>query len=265
MENVLFTRQTHIADKAGKHYDYRIVVGGIAHSWATKKELPEEGKPIMLWEQPVHTASYALSDNIVIPKGQYGAGVTTLDSVQKGKAEFSDDKIVVHTRDAKYLLKKMPNYQDGSGWLFRKLPKEEKTINPYLTKIAEAMTQEAITSKINQNPGNLGKVIGQSVKSQLPKAAPTPRIATIPKVTPLTKLAMLIQKYKCSETGKEIWHQEGTPKPGKGWELVKGQGKYIKRGQSKYLSKIADVMERDPLVFTKGLSKAPPFRVGDHC
>ena len=43
MENVLFTRQRHEADRAGLHYDYRIVVGDKALSWATKKELPEEG------------------------------------------------------------------------------------------------------------------------------------------------------------------------------------------------------------------------------
>jgi hypothetical protein len=141
MESVLFTRQRHEADKAGLHYDYRLVVGDKAHSWATKKELPEVGKSIMLWEQPVHTADYALSKKVVIPKGQYGAGVTTLDWVKKGQAHFEDGKIVVHTKDGRFLLKKMPNYEDGTGWLFKQLPKEEKNIekkaeNKYLEKIA---------------------------------------------------------------------------------------------------------------------------------
>ena len=125
MEKVLFTRQRHEADRAGLHWDYRLVIGDKAHSWATKKELPEPGKSIMLWQQPVHTAHYALSERVEIPKGQYGAGVTTLDWVKKAKAELTDDKIIIHTDDGRFLLKKMPNYQDGSGWLFRNLGKEK--------------------------------------------------------------------------------------------------------------------------------------------
>jgi hypothetical protein len=142
MENVLFTRQRHEADKAGLHWDYRIVVGGKALSWATKKELPDMGKSIMLWEQPVHTAHYALSEKVVIPKGQYGSGTTTLDWIKKGKAQFDDGKIVIHANEGRFLLKKMPNYEDGTGWLFKQLPKEEKenmekkSENKYLEKIA---------------------------------------------------------------------------------------------------------------------------------
>ena len=135
-EDVLFTRQAHNADRAGFHHDYRLVVGDKAYSWATKKEMPEQGKSIMLWEQPVHTADYALSKKVVIPSGQYGAGVTTLDWVKKGKASFEDGKIVVHTKEGRFLLKKMPNYEDGTGWLFKQLPKEEKMENKYLEKIA---------------------------------------------------------------------------------------------------------------------------------
>jgi hypothetical protein len=140
MENVLFTRQTHVADRAGKHSDYRLVLGNKAYSWATKKELPEIGQSIMLWEQPVHTADYALSKKVVIPKGQYGAGITTLDWVKKGQAQFEDGKIVIHTNEGRFLLKKMPNYENGSGWLFKQLPKEDKmekkAENKYLEKIA---------------------------------------------------------------------------------------------------------------------------------
>jgi hypothetical protein len=124
MEKVLFTRQRHEAERAGLHWDYRLVIGDKAHSWATKKELPEPGKSIMLWQQPVHTAHYALSERVEIPKGQYGAGITTLDWVKKAKAELADDKIIIHTDDGRFLLKKMPTYEDGSGWLFKNLGKE---------------------------------------------------------------------------------------------------------------------------------------------
>lgn len=146
MENVLFTRQRHEADRAGLHYDYRIVVGDKALSWATKKELPETGKSIMLWEQPVHTADYALSNKVIIPKGQYGAGITTLDWVKKGQADIKDGQITVHTNEGRYLLKHMPTYQDGTGWLFKKL-RREKMGNKYLEKIAEMDKVHPIRAK----------------------------------------------------------------------------------------------------------------------
>ena len=80
---ILFTRQRHEADKAGLHWDYRLVHDDKAYSWATKKELPTPGKSIILFEQPVHDREYALSKKVIIPKGEYGAGITTLDWVRK--------------------------------------------------------------------------------------------------------------------------------------------------------------------------------------
>jgi hypothetical protein len=143
MEKVLFTRQRHEADRAGLHWDYRLVVGGVAHSWATKKELPKPGESIMLWQQPIHTVEYALARRIVIPKGMYGSGVTTLDWVKKGDADLSKDKIVIRTDDGRFLLKRMPKYEKGDGWLFKNLGKEEiiekkaNEMNKYLTKISD--------------------------------------------------------------------------------------------------------------------------------
>lgn len=121
MEKVLFTRQRHEADKAGPHHDYRMVIGDKAYSWATKKSMPDPGQSIMLWEQPVHTREYALSKRVVIPKGQYGSGVTTLDWVKKSKASLKDNEITIDTGDTRFLLKKMPKYGDGTGWLFKNL------------------------------------------------------------------------------------------------------------------------------------------------
>lgn len=144
IQNVLLTRQTHIADRAGKHYDYRIVIGDKALSWATKKELPENNKPIILWEQPVHTASYALSKKVIIPAGNYGAGTTTLDFVRKAKLETRgpDSYVLSVAGGERYLLKKMPKYDEGA-WLFKSLTKSttppEK--NKYLEKAAMLITQ----------------------------------------------------------------------------------------------------------------------------
>ena len=120
MVPILFTRQRHEAKRAGLHWDYRIVVGDVAYSWATKKPLPDPGKNIVLFAQPVHTAHYALSEKVIIPDGQYGAGVTTLDWVKKGHADFEEDgKLMLHLDNGeKFLLKKTPSYGD-KAWLFR--------------------------------------------------------------------------------------------------------------------------------------------------
>lgn len=130
--DILFTRQRHEADRAGLHYDYRIVIGDKAYSWATKKELPEVGKSIILHEQPIHTSDYALSEKVVIPKGQYGAGVTTLDWVKKGRLEKGKDYYVIHTTAGeKFLLKHIPGYGEKQ-WLFKQLDTKS---NKYLDKI----------------------------------------------------------------------------------------------------------------------------------
>jgi hypothetical protein len=109
----------------GLHYDYRLVVGDKAYSWATKKEMPEPGKSILLFEQPVHTADYALSSRVEIPDGQYGAGVTTLDLAKKAVIgeNSTQDQLTIYTKDQKFLLKKLdPVKYGGEGvWLFKQL------------------------------------------------------------------------------------------------------------------------------------------------
>mgnify|MGYP002344774027 FL=1 len=124
---ILFTRQKHQADRAGFHYDIRLVHGDVAYSWATKKDIPAIGGSIILHEQPVHTASYALSEKVVIPKGNYGAGVTTLDFVRKAdltKNEGENHFILSTPQGERYLLKHIPAY-GPKQWLFRNLGPEQ--------------------------------------------------------------------------------------------------------------------------------------------
>jgi bifunctional non-homologous end joining protein LigD len=129
----LFTRQRHEALRAGVHYDVRLVYGDKAYSWATRKETPEPGKMIVLFEQPVHDASYALSQNIEIPKGQYGGGTTNLVEVMKAKIhpDSRDDHIKFSTSDGRsFLLKKMSSDKYGEkAWMFLNLG------NKYLEKV----------------------------------------------------------------------------------------------------------------------------------
>lgn len=149
MKDILFTRQIHDADRAGRHFDVRLVDGDIAYSWATKKELPEPGKSIILWSQPNHDAKYALSDNIEIPKGQYGSGTTKLDFVRKARIEHSEDHFTMTTKEGeKYLFKHVPKFGEGA-WLFKRLDMEKKASNKYLEKIA-GFEKQALTRLIKE-------------------------------------------------------------------------------------------------------------------
>ena len=139
-QQILFTRQIHDAKKAGRHYDIRFVVGDKAYSFATKKDLPSNGSAIILYEQMVHDAAYALSQKVEIPDGQYGAGTTTLDFVRKAKVggNSTPEQMTIHTADSKYLLKKLDETKYGQkAWLFKDLPVDNK----YLTKIATRINQ----------------------------------------------------------------------------------------------------------------------------
>ena len=140
-QEFLFTRQRHDAKKAGLHYDIRFVVGDKAYSFATKKDIPEPGKAILLYEQPVHDAAYALSQRVEIPDGQYGAGVTTLDFVRKAKTgeHSTPTQLTIHSNGEKFLLKKVDDEKFGkTAWLFKNLGKTE---NKYLNKVAMLITQ----------------------------------------------------------------------------------------------------------------------------
>lgn len=123
-QEILFTRQRHEAKRAGLHWDYRLVLGDKAYSWATKKEMPEPGKATILFEQPIHDRDYALSKVVEIPDGEYGAGITKLDWVRKAKIEpeTEEDKLVLTSGQDRFLLKKLDPVKYGDkAWLFKNL------------------------------------------------------------------------------------------------------------------------------------------------
>lgn len=147
MENstpIILVRQLHRAKRAGDHYDLRVVIDDKAYSWATKKEMPELGKPHVIFEQPVHDRTYALSKKVVIPAGQYGAGVTTLDFAQKGEAQVTADEYHLDLNNGeRFLLKRLnPEKYGEKSWLFARKrtykEKEELALekNKYLEKVA---------------------------------------------------------------------------------------------------------------------------------
>lgn len=76
--------QEHKADRAGLHNDVRLGDKDTGlYSWATRKEFPKPGDRIGLFQQPLHTHSYAQFEGS-IPKGSYGAG--TVKKKLQGRA-----------------------------------------------------------------------------------------------------------------------------------------------------------------------------------
>lgn len=141
---ILFVRQRHEAKRAGLHNDYRVVIGDKAFSWASKKDFPEKGKPHILWEQPVHHASYLNNPDITIPDGQYGAGRQVIDYAQKGTATVEKDAYHLDLNNGeRFLIKKAPDHYGDKAWLFMR-KSELKSGNPYLEKAAE----------LKRNPGD---------------------------------------------------------------------------------------------------------------
>ena len=125
---VLLTRQIHDAKRAGKHFDIRIVKDQIAYSWATRKEMPEPGKSIVIFQQPDHTAHYALSTDIFIPEGSYGHGSTVLDFVRKANVEEGHpDGVMVLVSESssgkeRFLIRKLDGNKYGkTSWLLKNL------------------------------------------------------------------------------------------------------------------------------------------------
>lgn len=162
-QTILFTRQIHDADRAGLHYDIRLVAGDKAYSFATKKDIPEAGKSIILYEQPVHTKEYAMAKRVVIPKGNYGSGTTTLDFVRKAELEDRGNHYLLSTSDGKekYLLKHVGEY-DTTAWLFKNLG------NKYIEKIS-SMTPHSLPKFVRARKlADMVRDKYQQVKSMTP-------------------------------------------------------------------------------------------------
>lgn len=115
--DIHLVHQEHAADKAGLHTDWRVVIGDKAYSWATRKAPPRPGEKIILWEQPVHTAGYAFTKEIVHPPGTYGAGISKQVYAQRGKAKVKDGTYRLDLTDGtRYVIKKMPQFGE-KAWL----------------------------------------------------------------------------------------------------------------------------------------------------
>jgi len=123
--------QKHIAEKAGPHWDLRLVDPETqqAHSWAVPKASFPEDKPRLALQMPTHSADYALSFGAKGPQRiheGYGKGTVEIEHKEPVKVlTVSPDKVVFkrdsgdtfsmrRTHENKWLFRKAANMSDPS-------------------------------------------------------------------------------------------------------------------------------------------------------
>jgi len=117
--------QKHIAQKAGKHYDLRLVDPETdkAHSFAIPKaRLPRRSDRMLLAvQQPTHTSDYALNFTGTIPDDTYGAGTVTMPFKEKIEVVKSNADKIRFQRDngQRYVL--FRTKADTPAWGFKRL------------------------------------------------------------------------------------------------------------------------------------------------
>jgi hypothetical protein len=94
------TVQHHPAVRAGNHLDLRVIDPhtGIAHSWATKKDLPKPGERIRVYQQPDHTEDYARNF-----RGHILGGYGRTKPKSKGVQKVLDEQLEVLQADDRIL------------------------------------------------------------------------------------------------------------------------------------------------------------------
>jgi hypothetical protein len=99
-QQVDFIIQKHEAERAGTHHDVRFGTKDTGlFSWATKKELPEPGKSIALFQQPVHRYEYKEYEG-TIEEG-YGKGKVSKKDVGQLLITKTSPRSVQFTRTDK--------------------------------------------------------------------------------------------------------------------------------------------------------------------
>lgn len=127
--------QEHAAERAGKHWDLRLVdpTTTYAHSWAVPKaQLPNPGaKPLLAVHMPTHTARYALGFGGKKPEEiseGYGKGIVEIKHKEPVKVlSSSPDKVkferTVNGKPEQYMLFRTKD----KNWLLRNITKNEES------------------------------------------------------------------------------------------------------------------------------------------
>jgi hypothetical protein len=114
-----FTLQSHLADRAGQHFDMRLGEPGTsrAHSWALRY-WPKIGEVRLAVQQPTHTRAY-MDFSGSIASG-YGKGSVSLARRERAEVHSSDDS---HVRFSLYPGSGVEEYllrrTAGNSWILR--------------------------------------------------------------------------------------------------------------------------------------------------
>lgn len=115
--------QKHLADRAGAHWDLRLVDPETqqAHSWAVPKASFPDAKPRLALQMPTHSADYALSFGSKGPQkihAGYGKGTVEIEHKEPVKVLTVNPDKVVFKRDSGDTFSMRRTHENK--WLFRK-------------------------------------------------------------------------------------------------------------------------------------------------
>jgi len=85
--------QEHNAERAGRHYDFRIQVGKKALSWVIPKGLPKAGQKRLAITQPTHSAAYMNFSGEI--KSGYGKGLVQVREAGPIEIKRFDDNSII--------------------------------------------------------------------------------------------------------------------------------------------------------------------------
>lgn len=167
--------QRHAAARAGVHHDVRVGSPTLGlYSFATRKGLPEAGgKPIALFQQPVHAHSYGGFSG-TIGRG-YGAGQVQL--VRQGKVFVTDiNKDAIHfatadgTNTHRFVLVRPKGKAGGKQWLaIHQAPPDATGLEKKHYKLIPPDQADEVLANLEQNAVVQPKVDGAMVYAKLRK------------------------------------------------------------------------------------------------
>lgn len=169
--------QEHKADKAGKHYDVRMVSpGGKAYSWATRYEPLKSGKKNLLVRQPDHTAEYALNFSGKIDSG-YGKG--TVKIIKKAPIQvsrISDRAIHFSMFKGREPHEFVLVNTGGDDWILQKRKNEIEKVKPKIQGKERYKSTSDIDNLINSKRIALSPKIDGAMSHIVLRSGKAPRV-----------------------------------------------------------------------------------------
>lgn len=165
--------QEHNAQKAGKHWDLRLVdpETGYAHSWAIPKaQFPAEKQKLLAVRTPTHTEHYALNFGDREPQPiQTGYGKGTVQIVRKepvrivksDKNKIQFDRIIGDDKERLTLFKTR-----GDAWMIQKKVPEQEKEGSEMRSVREMGYKEVLMK--------LGMIANQRISKPKPSDTSTP-------------------------------------------------------------------------------------------